>query len=76
MIVTLNSSLHSYAIVFFHTIFVGLTFHQCLIKIFQIVQESWKEQGLVVDESIDRWAEDVYFHNPLSKIAVGIRKIL
>ena len=32
-----------------HTILVGSTFHQSLIKIFQIVQESWKGQGRVMD---------------------------
>ena len=44
-----------------HTILVGSTFHQSLIKIFQIVQENWKEQGRVmdiwVDELIDRWQD-------------------
>ena len=53
-----------------HTILVAATFHQSLIKIFQIVQESWKGQGRAmdrwVDELIDRWAHDVHYHNPLS----------
>ena len=55
-----------------HTIIVGSTFHQSLIKIFQIVQDSWKGQGRGmnrwVDELIDRWAHDVHFHDPLSKL--------
>ena len=61
-----------------HTILVGSTFHQSLIKIFQIVQESWKGQGRVtdrwVDELIDRWAHDVHFHNPLSKLPLGLER--
>ena len=61
-----------------HTILVGSTFHKSLIKIFQIVQESWKGQGRVmdrwVDELIDRWAHDVHFHNPLSKLLLGIER--
>ena len=36
-----------------HTILVGSTFHQSLIKIFQIVQESWKGQGRVMDRWVD-----------------------
>ena len=61
-----------------HTILAGSTFHQSLIKIFQIVQEIWKGQGRVkdrwVDESIDRWAHDVHFHNPLSKLRLGFER--
>ena len=61
-----------------HTIFVGSTFHQSLIKIFQIVQESWKGQGRVmvrwVDELIDRWANNVHYHNPLSKLWLGLER--
>ena len=59
-----------------HTILVGSTFHQSLIKIFQIVQESWEGQGRVmdrwVDELIDRLAHDVLFHNPLSILPLGL----
>ena len=59
-----------------HTILVGSTFHQSLIKIFQIVQESWKGQGRVmdrwVDELIDRWAHGVHFHKLLSKLPLGL----
>ena len=40
-----------------HTILEGYTFYQSLIKLFQIVQDSWKGQGRVmyrwVDELID-----------------------
>ena len=61
-----------------HTILVGSTFHQSLIKIFQIVQENWKGQGRVmdrwVDELIDRWAHDVHFQNPLSKLPLGLER--
>ena len=61
-----------------HTILLGSTFHQSLIKIFQIAQESWKGQGRVmnrwVDKSIDRWAHDVHFHNPLSKLRLGLER--
>ena len=74
MIVTLTLSLHSYAIGFaYHSSRISIS--PSLIEIFQIVQESWKGQGRVmdrwVDELIDRWAHDVHFHNP-----VGIRKTL
>ena len=57
-----------------HTILVGSTFHQSLMKIFQTVQESWKGQGRWVDELIDRWAHDVHFHNPLSKWRLRLEK--
>ena len=61
-----------------HTILVGATFHQSLIKIFQIAQESWKGQGRVmdgwVDELVDRLAHDVHFHNPLSKLPLGLER--
>ena len=61
-----------------HTILVGSTFHQSLIKTFQIVQESWKGQGRVMDrwmdELIDRWAHGVHFHNPLSKLSLGLER--
>ena len=61
-----------------HTILVGSTFHQSLINIFQIVQESWKGQVRVLDrwldELIDRWAHDVHFHNPLSKLQLGLER--
>ena len=61
-----------------HTILVGSTFQQSLIKIFQIVQESWKGQGRVmdrwVDELVDRWAHDVHFHNPLYKLPLGLER--
>ena len=60
------------------TILVGSTLHQSLIKIFQIVQESWKGQGCVmdswVDELIDTWAHDVHFHNSLSKMWLGLER--
>ena len=77
MIVTFTLSLHSCAIGFAYRL-VGLTFNQSLIKIFQIVQESWKGQGRVmdrwVDELIDSWAHDVHFHNPLSKLPFGLER--
>ena len=61
-----------------HTILVGSTFQQSLIKNFQIVQESWKGQGRImdrwVDELIDRWAYDVHFHNPLSTLRLGLER--
>ena len=64
MIVSLTLSLHSSA--------------QSLIKIFQIVQENWKGQGRVmdrwVDELIDRWAHYVHYHNPLSKLRLGLER--
>ena len=61
-----------------HTILLGSIFHQSLIKIFQIVQESWKGEGRVidrwVDELIDRWAHDVHFHSPLPKLRLGLKR--
>ena len=61
-----------------HTSLVGSTFHQSLIKIFQIVLESWKGQGRVmdrcVDKLIDRWAHAVHVHNPLSKLRLGLER--
>ena len=61
-----------------HTILVGSTFHQSLIKIFQIVQDSRKGQGRVmnrlVDKLIDRWAHDIHFHNSLSKLQLGLER--
>ena len=61
-----------------HTILVGSKFQQSLIKIFQIVQESRKGQGRDldrwVDELIDRWAHDVHFHSPLSKLRLGLER--
>ena len=77
MIVTLTLSLHSYAIGFASHL-LGSIFHQSLIKIFQIVQESWKGEGRVidrwVDELIDRWAHDVHFHYPLPKLRLGLER--
>ena len=62
-----------------HTILVGSTFHQSLIKIFLIVQDSWKGQECVmnrwVDDLIDRWAHDVHFHNLLSKLRLGLERV-
>ena len=77
MVVTLTLSLHSYAIGFAYH-FSRINISPSLIKIFQIVQESWKGQGRVmdrwVDELIDRWAHDVHFYNPLSKLRLGLER--
>ena len=74
MIVTLTLNLHRYTIGFAYH-FSRINISPNSIKIFQIVQESWKGQGRVmdrwVDELIDRWAHDVHF-----QIEVGIRKTL
>ena len=74
MIGTLTLNLHSYAIGFAYH-FSRINISPSWIKICQLVQESWKGQGRVmdrwVDEIIDRWAHDVHF-----QIAVGIRKTL
>ena len=77
MIVTLTLSLHSYVNGFAYH-FSRINISPSLIKIFQIVQESWKGQGRVmdrwVDELIDRWAHDVHFHYPLSKLRLGLER--
>ena len=74
MIVTLTLNLHSYAIGFANH-FSRINISPSSIKIFQIVQESWKGQGRVIDrwvgELIDRLAHDVHF-----QFVVGIRKTL
>ena len=57
------------------TILLRSTFDQRLIKIFQIVQESWNgHERVMVDELIDRWAEDAHFHNPLSELRLGLKR--
>ena len=38
-----------------HTILVGSTFQQSLIKIFQVVQDCWKGQG----RAMDRWVDEL-----------------
>ena len=77
MIVTLTLILHSNAIGFAYH-FTRINISPKLIKIFQIVQESWKGQGRVmdkwVDELIGRWEHDVNFHNPLPKLRLGFER--
>ena len=76
MTVTLSLSLHSYAISFANhcsRIIISPKFDKD-----QIVQESWKGQGRVMDrwvnELIDRWAHNVHFHDPLSKLWLGLER--
>ena len=77
MIVTLTLSLHIYAIGFayhFSRINISPKFDKDLSK----GSKRWKGQGRVmdrwVDELIDRWAHDVQFHNPLSKLPLGLER--
>ena len=53
MIVTMTMTLHIYVIGFAYH-FTRLTFDQSLIKLFQIVQESWKGQERVMDRWVDK----------------------
>ena len=77
MIVTLTLGLHSYAIGFAYH-FTRINISPKFVRIFQIVQVSWKGQGRVmdrwVDELMDRWAHDVHFHNPLPKLWFGLER--
>ena len=77
MIVTLTLSLHRYAIGFAYH-FSRINISPKFDKDFQIVQVSWIGQRRVmdrwVDELIDRWAHDVHFHNPLSKLPLGLER--
>ena len=80
MVVTLTLSLHIYAIGFaydFTWINISPKFDKDLSNNsgeLEMTRTCYGQMDRWVDELIDRWAEDVHFHNPLSKLQMGLER--